>query len=141
MHADFRELVDLISLRDLQAAAWAPRMIELDGPGQPSWVSAAGRDDFGWWADWEIGSAPVQRFRFVPSGFFIMGSSPSEAGHKNDEVQVSATITKAFWLADTECPQTIWQAVMANNPSRHQSVDRTVERISWRDAQIFVSKV
>ncbi len=141
MHADFRELVDLVSLRDLQAAAWAPRMIELDGPGQPSWASAAGRDDFGWWADWEIGSAPVQRFRFVPSGVFIMGSSPSEAGHKNDEVQVNVTITKAFWLADTECPQAMWQAVMANNPSRHHSADRPVERISWRDAQTFVSKV
>lgn len=141
MHADHRALVDLVSLRDLQAAAWAPRMIELDGPGQPSWATAAGRDDFGWWADLVIGSAPVQRFRLVPSGTFTMGSPASEAGHKNDEVQVNVTITKAFWLADTECPQAVWREVMANNPSRHQGAERPVERISWRDAQAFVSKV
>jgi formylglycine-generating enzyme required for sulfatase activity len=140
-HAAFDELLGLVSAQDEQLKAWAPRLALLDGPGQPAWASASGRDSFGLWADLALGPAAVQRFRFVPSGGFVMGSPEQEAGRDADEIQVPVVISSAFWLADTECTQAWWEAAMGNNPSRHLASDRPVERVSWRDVQLLTARL
>jgi len=140
-HAQFSELRTLVGDADADLPAWADRIAVLDGPGQPSWAGAYGRDDFGVWADLAIGTngKTTQRFRFVPPGDFLRGSPDGEAYREDDEVLTRITLTKAFWLAENECTQEVWQAVMGGVPSRDHGALRPVERVSWDDCQGFIA--
>jgi formylglycine-generating enzyme required for sulfatase activity len=72
-----------------------------------------------------------------PPGEFMMGSPASEAGRSNDEAQHSVTITKAFYLSETEVTQEVWQKVMGANPSKFNGASNPVEQVSWNDCQKF----
>lgn len=54
------------------------------------------------------------RFRWCPAGTFQMGSPAGENGGRDDEHQRSVTLTKGFWLMETECTQRLWVAVMGS---------------------------
>jgi len=43
-------------------------------------------------------------------------------------------LTRGFFLAETECTQGQWEAVMGGNPSNFKGVDRPVEQVSWSEA-------
>jgi sulfatase modifying factor 1 len=119
---------------------------------KPSWASAIGQDQFGRWADIEIGGA-TQRFRFIPAGSFTMGCNDAETDAAwNERKQVNpeflrelfiapqhvVTLTHAFWLAESACTEALWQAVMNKNPSHHMGdLQRPVEQVSWIDTQGF----
>jgi len=66
-----------------------------------------------------------------------MGSPASEAERSNDEAQHSVTITKAFYLSETEVTQEVWQKVMGANPSGFNGASNPVEQVSWNDCQKF----
>ena len=51
------------------------------------------------------------------------------------------TLTKPYYLGETEVTQAQWQAVMGNNPSRCQGDSRPVEQVSWNDAMAFCKKL
>src|SRR5689334_6547226 len=57
---------------------------------------------------------------WCPPGKFTMGSPKTELGFNNkrydNEDQVSVTLTKGFWLAETELTQGQWQKLMGTNP-------------------------
>ena len=72
-----------------------------------------------------------------PPGEFMMGSPTSEAGHRDREAQHFVTITKAFYLSETEVTQEVWQKVMGTNPSVFDGVSNPVEQVSWNDCQSF----
>jgi formylglycine-generating enzyme required for sulfatase activity len=113
---------------------------------KPAWATRIGRDRFGLWADMELvhqGSRPaLQRLRWIPPGRFQMGSPDGEPGRWEDEgPQHFVTISRGFWLFDTPCTQTLWTAVMGNNPSRFKSSERPVERVSWNDVQEFLTRI
>ena len=78
---------------------------------------------------------------WCPPGFFTVGSPESEGGRSGDEMQVSVTLSKGFWLAGTELTQTQWKAVMGSNPSHFKGGNLPVEKVSWDDAQRFIAKV
>lgn len=128
------ELLSLVGMADEHVARLAVRVAVLSGPGRPAWASAAGRDEFGLWADLTI-TGVTQRFRYIPAGTFIIGSPESEYGHERDETQVRVTLTQSFWLADTECTQGFWAAVAGNDDSRFKGLENPVERVSWNDAK------
>jgi formylglycine-generating enzyme required for sulfatase activity len=50
-------------------------------------------------------------------------------------------LSKGFWLAQTECTQAQWVAVMGHNPSQFKGDDLPVEQVSWNDAQKFITKL
>lgn len=79
-------------------------------------------------------------FRWCPPGTFMMGSPESEAGRENNEMQHQVTLTKGFWMMETEVTQKQWQAVMGYNPSRLKSDGRPVESVSWNNCQDFCRK-
>ena len=60
-----------------------------------------------------VAGIPV-RFRWCPAGTFQMGSPAGEKGRDDDETQRSVTLTKGFWLMETECWQKLWVAVMGS---------------------------
>jgi sulfatase modifying factor 1 len=51
-------------------------------------------------------------FRWCPPGKFKMGSPKSEKDRYDNEDQVDVTLTKGFWMMETEVTQAMWQAVM-----------------------------
>jgi formylglycine-generating enzyme required for sulfatase activity len=79
--------------------------------------------------------------RWVPSGRFAMGSPLSESDRDSDEVQHEAVLTRGFFLAETECTQGQWEAVMGGNPSHFKGTDRPVEQVSWGEAEEYCRKL
>ena len=83
----------------------------------------------------------VMPFAFCPAGSFMMGSPSSEDGRDSDENQVRVTLSKDFWMAETEVTQAQWRSVMGSHPSNFKEDDLPVEQVSWDDAQEFIKKV
>ena len=79
-------------------------------------------------------------FRYCPAGKFVMGSPESEVGRNKDEKQHEVTLSKGFWIMESEVTQRQWQAVMGNNPSKNKGDDLPVEQVSWNDCQEFCKK-
>ena len=67
----------------------------------------------------------------------MMGSPENEANRRSDETQHRVTISKAFYLSQTEIPQEVWQKVMGANPSSFNGSQNPVEMVSWDDCQAF----
>lgn len=118
-------------------------------PTDVPWASSQGVDGIGAWADLTItgnGVTAVQRFRWIPAGSFTMGSPEDEPGHFvwsdtwSSETQHQVTLTQGFWMADSECTQRMWKAVMNTTPSYFSAtgddgLDLPVEQVSWDDIQ------
>ena len=83
----------------------------------------------------------TMRMIYVAPGSFMMGSPSSEEWHCNDETQHHVTLTKGYWLGETEVTQAQWESVMGINPSYFKGASRPVENVSWEDCQEFIAKV
>ena len=52
------------------------------------------------------------------------------------------TFTKSLWLADSECTQALWQAVLGANPSQNKKDPlRPVDSVSWDSCRDFATKL
>jgi formylglycine-generating enzyme required for sulfatase activity len=85
---------------------------------------------------------------FCPPGTFTMGSPTSESGRGGDEAQHQVTLTNGFYLGKYEVTQAQYQTVMNGNsaglnadPSNFKGSNRPVEKASWEDAQIFLTRL
>jgi formylglycine-generating enzyme required for sulfatase activity len=86
---------------------------------------------------------------FCPPGTFSMGSPSSETGRGGDETQHSVTLTNGFYLGKYEITQAQYETVMNGNseglnakPSQWpNNDDRPVEKVSWNDAQVFLTRL
>jgi len=105
---------------------------------KPRWARALGRDHQGLWAEVEVGAVRF-RMRWIPPGFFWMGSPVGEPGRYEDEVRHPVVLTRGYWLGETPVTQALWEAVMRGNPSRFVDPRRPVEQVSWEDVQEFVA--
>lgn len=78
--------------------------------------------------------------KYVEGGTFFMGNK--ERPFENETPVHSVTLTKDYWIGETEVTQALWQAVMNNNPSCFQDKPkRPVERVSFYDAIMFCNKL
>ncbi|MCL2005146.1 MAG: formylglycine-generating enzyme family protein [Planctomycetaceae bacterium] len=71
-------------------------------------------------------------FRWCPPGNFMMGNEPGE---------VSVTLSRGFWMLETEVTQGMWESVMGNNPSSNKGPNLPVTDVSWNDCQEFIAKL
>lgn len=78
---------------------------------------------------------------YVAPGSFMMGSPSTEEGRDHDETQHRVTLTKGYWLGETEVTQAQWESVMGINPSYFKGASRPVECVSWNDCQAFIAIV
>jgi formylglycine-generating enzyme required for sulfatase activity len=115
---------------------------------KPDWVSGFGRDDYGLWCEFQVprhdGEGVVtQRMRWIKPGTFMMGSPEGEEERYEDESPWHrVTLTKGFWMADTQVTQELWMAVSGRkNPSHFEGGTNPVERVSWEDCEKWISKL
>jgi len=80
-------------------------------------------------------------FRWCLPGKFMMGSPENEAGRYSNERQHEVTLTRGFWMLETQVTQSMWESVMGNNPSNFKGAKLPVERVSWNDCQEFISRL
>jgi formylglycine-generating enzyme len=112
----------------------------------PAWASGWGDDEFGAWAEFEIGRV-AQRLRWIEPGNFQMGTEQTDVHSYSDErPQHVVTLREGFWLADTPCTQALWLEVCGGkNPSHFQGVndwqERPVESVNIADVQGFFKKL
>lgn len=71
----------------------------------------------------------------IKGGEYNMGIEGDEEAQKH-KVKLSD-----YMIGETEIPQSIWEAVMGNNPSRHVGPNYPVEQISWNDCQQFIARL
>ena len=103
-------------------------------------------------------------FRWCPAGTFWMGSPTSEAGRSDNEKQHQVTLTKGFWMLETEVTVGMFKAFVNDtryesigyqptgwngnlweqrgyyswrNPGFSQDDNHPVTNVSWRDAVNF----
>ena len=72
-------------------------------------------------------------FRWCPAGTFTMGGTGS------DEKPHSVTLTKGFWMLETEVTQAMWKSlkVQKRDSSCFIGDDLPVERVSWHECREF----
>lgn len=90
----------------------------------------------------DLGRGAIVRLKFIPAGSFMMGASPGDQDAFSDEKPAhQVTISRDFWISETEVTQAQWRAVMGNNPAYYRGDERPVERVSWNDAVAFCEKL
>ncbi|PCJ15369.1 MAG: hypothetical protein COB02_18080 [Candidatus Cloacimonadota bacterium] len=102
-------------------------------------------------------------FALIPAGDFMMGSPESEVDRVNDEFLHKVTISKSFYMQTTPITQKQWFEVMKNrkiatksfwqklmgdeesqisdNPSNFKGDDLPVEKVSFKDIQVFLKTI
>ncbi len=108
-------------------------------PYLPDGVSA-GIDKYGRYAELRITSETL-RLRWISPGEFWMGSPDDEPERLDNEARHRVILTRGYWLAETACPQALWQAVMGDNPSYLKGGDLPVEEVRWEDVQAFCEEL
>lgn len=71
----------------------------------------------------------------IKGGEFYMGIEGDE------EAQKHKVTLSDYMIGETEIPQSIWEAIMGSNPSRHVGPNYPVEQISWNDCQLFIARL
>ena len=75
----------------------------------------------------------------VKGGTFRMGST---SGISDQQPVHNVTISKDYYIGETEVTQELWTAVMGTNPSYFTSDSQLpVEQVSWYDCQTFITKL
>lgn len=84
----------------------------------------------------------TQQLNWIPGGEFWMGSPDMELHRvEGDEMLRHVTLTRGYWMADTETTQELWTAIVGGNPSFFKAEDRPVENVSWHDVQQFLERM
>ena len=89
----------------------------------------------------ELENGSEVRLRWVPPGTFTMGSPEDEEGRRYDETPHKVTLTRGFWMGETEVTQALYASIMGNNPSNRKGKDLPVEQVFWDDVQLFLKKI
>jgi formylglycine-generating enzyme required for sulfatase activity len=81
------------------------------------------------------------RFAWCPSGQFKMGSAQDAPGSERNETQFDVSLSRGFWLQQTELAQVHYEALMGANPSTFPGADHPVESLSHEDAIEFCRRL
>ena len=78
----------------------------------------------------------------IPYKMISIKGSEFYMGIEGDEEAQKHKVTLSdYKIGETEVPQSIWEAVMGINPSRHVGPNYPVEQISWNDCHKFIARL
>ncbi len=80
-------------------------------------------------------------FCWCPPGTFEMGSPQNEPDRRSNETQHKVTLTKGFWMLESQVTQEMWESVTGETPSRFKGAQNPVENVSWRESVEFCRKL
>jgi formylglycine-generating enzyme required for sulfatase activity len=97
----------------------------------------------------DLNATVAMEMIWCPPGTFTMGSPTTETGRGTDETEHNVSLTRGFYLGKYEVTQAQYEAVMTGNtdglnakPSNWpNNPNRPVEKVSWADAQIFLTRL
>jgi len=95
----------------------------------------------------EVGASKMNprdglRYMWIPPGSFIQGCSPGDKECYEDETPTQKiTLTRGFWLGQTEVTQAAFQLVMEYNPSIFEGANLPVESVTWIEADAYCRKI
>lgn len=85
---------------------------------------------------------------YIQAGTFTMGGTmeQTDCDFFKEKPEHKVTISKPYFISQTEVTQELWQSIMGNNPSLYKSHDDTeknlpVINVSWNDCQEFIKKL
>jgi formylglycine-generating enzyme required for sulfatase activity len=84
------------------------------------------------------------RYRWIPPGSYTSGCSQGDKQCFKEELpNRHITLTKGFWLGETEVPQSAWEKVVPEieNPSIFPGPDMPVEEVTYPDAIAYCSAI
>lgn len=104
-------------------------------------INGAGAIKAGSCKDIRIGDI-LCNFCYCPPGKFMMGSPDNEEWRGKDERWHEVTLTRGFWMAETQATQAFWQAIMKENPSHFNKGGAfPVDSVSLYDCLKFVRRL
>jgi formylglycine-generating enzyme required for sulfatase activity len=75
---------------------------------------------------------------WIPPGTFQMGCSVEDTECEDNEKPAHrVTITRGFWIGQTEVTQEAWKKVMGTNPSYVNGAKLPVENVGWEEAKTY----
>jgi formylglycine-generating enzyme required for sulfatase activity len=78
------------------------------------------------------------RYRWIPAGNFVQGCSPKDDECYEDEYpDRKITLTRGFWLGETEVTQAAYEKITGDNPSVFEGPTLPVEMITWNEADDY----
>ena len=100
----------------------------------------------GEWLDDPVQTFTVNGVEFVmvpvEGGTFSMGATVEQGSDASSrEKPVHLVTLTSYLIGQTEVTQELWVAVMGSNPSYFHGNQLPVERVSWEDCQVFISKL
>lgn len=88
-----------------------------------------------------VGGVSFKMIR-VEHGSFMMGATPeTEFPFDSEKPAHEVTISKDYYMGETQVTQELWQAVMGENPSVFNGEKNPVVYVSWNDCQEFIKKL
>jgi formylglycine-generating enzyme required for sulfatase activity len=82
------------------------------------------------------------KYVWIAPGTFTMGCSPGDFWCLNNEKPAhSVTVTRAFWVGQTEVTQAAYERVIGSNPSHFKGPTLPVESINWDQAHAYCAAV
>lgn len=83
------------------------------------------------------------RLVYIPPGSFEMGSPPTEKGRNPDEARHTVTLTRGFYLGQTEVTRAQWRQLMGGDPSGGDGCgpDCPVTQVSWEECLAFIARL
>jgi len=88
----------------------------------------------------DLGGGVTMEMVRIPAGSFQMGADDSWA-YSDEQPVHEVTISKDFYMGQTEITQAQWLAVMGTNPAQYYGVgdNYPVYYVSWDDCQNFIT--
>ena len=78
----------------------------------------------------------------VEGGTFTMGATAEQGSDaESDEYPAHQVTLPSYFIGKTEVTQELWEAVMGNNPSKNSGFNLPVDNVTWKDCQLFISKL
>ena len=74
----------------------------------------------------------------IPAGSFKMGDLSGKSIFPREKPVHEVKIGYSFAVGKYEITQAEWEAVMGKNPSKFKGARKPVDRVSWKDAKLFV---